>query len=343
MTKQGFVLVSTGMMLGVMRHLKFNASSLIMVKLVFIVCGKTLSLHFTGARRATLAMLGILLLVMPSCGENEEHVLQLRQLREKLAATEKKAAEVTSELEAARQAKPTKDESGEMAQKLAAAEARAAALESELQTMRKNASPTSSGGGPPNSVESFKLLLKQMQADLLKKTLGLAEAVVQEYDGKKEEAITIEETTVKRLEPPAEITSAFQSAVVFKIIDAKKQQRVLEFPVQAGLDGQWRIPSVADVRQHVSASIVGTTSVIKNDGHHETEVRRDTIVSGGSATPTVVIQWDKTTTPPPKVPAPPSSSAPSAAATSQRPAQSPAPTVPKPIMPVQQDVQIRFE
>ncbi len=341
-------------MLGFMRHLKFNASSLIMVKLVFTVCGKTLSLHFTSARHAMLAMLGIAMLGIPSCGENEEHVLQLRQLREKLAATEKKAAEVTSALETARQAKPTKDESGEMAQKLAAAEARAAALESELQAMRKNVPSTSSGGNAPNSVESFKLLLKQMQADLLKKTQGLAEAVVQEYNGKKGEAITIEETTVKRLKPPAEITSAFQSAVVFKIIDANNQQRVLEFPVQAGLDGQWRIPSVADVRQHVSAPSVATTSgsqssQSQNVGHPavsattETGVRSDAIASGGSATPTVVIQWDKTATPPPKAPAPPSSSAPSAAATSQRPAQSPARTVPKPVMPVQQDVQIRFE
>jgi hypothetical protein len=140
MTKQGSVLVSAREMTGIMRRRKVNAFSLTMVKPVSTLCAKT-SATACGTRHMLLFVLGSTMLGLSACGENEEQVLQMRQLREKLVATEKKAAETAAELEASRKAPPPKDTTGDTAQKLAAAEARAAALEQELQAARKAAPP----------------------------------------------------------------------------------------------------------------------------------------------------------------------------------------------------------
>lgn len=334
-----------------MRRRKVNALSLTMVKPVSTLCAKT-SATACGTRNMLLIVLGSTMLGLSACGENEEHVLQMRQLREKLVAMEKRAAEAAFELEAARKAPPPKDTTGDTAQKLAAAETRAAALEQELQAARKAAPPPTSGGSTPDSVESFKRLLKQMQADLQRKTQELADVIAQELP-----AANIEETTLKRLRPPAEIASAFQSAVVFTLTDASGQRRVLEFPVQAGLDGQWRMPGLADVRQHITAPTVTAAatpppSMPQNVGHPTVAAPATPALPGGTgpagagATPTVVIQWEKAasrTAPAATATALPATPATSTAAVSPRPAPPATPAVPKPIMPVQQDVQIRFE
>ncbi|MDZ4405002.1 hypothetical protein [Prosthecobacter sp.] len=304
-------------------------------------------------------------LVFAGCSENESQVQELRQLREKLAAAEKKTAEA---LEAAQQAAATQavpatsgaQESADSVQKLALAETRIASLEKELLEARNTVPPAARG-----NAESFREFVKSMERDLLAKTGELQQSVEQAVP-----AANIQETTVKRLRLPEQIASALSSAIVFSVPDSAGGTRRLEFPVQAGLDGQWRLPGVADVRQHITASAAPAAAsdpaqaqparapaapVAAADPHTPVSLPSPATASaqplGGSnfqqgGPPTVVINWGASPgqVPPLKAQPPtPAAIQPPPVATTAKPPPVAAPTVPKPIMPVQQSVQIRFE
>lgn len=300
---------------------------------------------------------------LSACSENEGHIMELRMLRDKLAAAEKKAAEA---VEAAQQTPaPVADPKAgaEATARLEAASAKIASLEKELQSARSAAQASAATSTSKGSEESFRGFVKSMEQNLLTRVNELHQSVEQALP-----SAIIQETTVKRLRLPEEIATAFQSAVVFNITDTKGQARRLEFPVQAGLDGQWRLPGAADVQKHIAAAatqpltasqvaaapapVVPAAAHTPGDVHAPSALPQPAIANistpGGGTAPTVVIQWD---TSPGRAAAPPAAAAPQPVATAATPpaaakpapVTTPKPSVPKAIMPVQQDVQIRFE
>ncbi len=313
-------------------------------------------------------------LALSGCSESEEQVLELRQLREKLAAAEKKASEATAELESARQAaeaaaaaaaSTTSAAATDNSQALAAAVQKAAEAEERAASMQKKmdeavAAAKAESGAAKGNADSFREFVKTMERDLLSKTSDLQQAVEQALPDS-----NIQDTTVKRLRLPENIATAFSSAVVFNMLDAAGQPRRLEFPVQAGLDGQWRMPGIEDVRQHIAGTAASTAPVAAAPAAPQQPVAPATPAAvpaapppstpvvpasapgGGGVAPTIVVQWDNapaarpaTTAAAPAPAAPPPAAAPAPAVKPAPPAARPAP---KALMPVQQDVQIRFE
>jgi hypothetical protein len=319
-------------------------------------------------------------LALSGCSENDSQLIELRQLREKLSIAEKQAAEAAGAVEAAQQAAAAVSSSTQdmtaSAQKLTEAESRIAALEKEVQEARSAAQAATETAAKTSSAnkgnaESFREFVKTMERDLLSKTSDLQQSVEQALP-----TANIQETTVKRLRLPDEIATAFNSAVVFILADASGQQRRLEFPVTAGLDGQWRLPGAADVQRHIASATPAQPApapvaaapapapapmqpqpvAAHVDPHVPAPPSQPVAAVPSSAPigkqsggpPTVVIQWDNNPRPaaqaqaPTQAPAAAPVQTPTTAATPVKPA-APAPTVPKAIMPVKQDVQIRFE
>lgn len=302
---------------------------------------------------------------LSACSENESHIMELRLLREKLAAAEKKAAEAVEAAQQAPTPAPVADPKAgaETTARLEAASAKIASLEKELQNARSSAQTAAATSTSKRSEESFRGFVKSMEQNLQTKVGELQQSVEQALP-----SANIQETTVKRLRLPEEIATAFQSAVVFNITDANGQTRRLEFPVQAGLDGQWRLPGAADVQKHIAAAatqpittpqvaaapapVAPSAAHTPGNVHAPSALPQPAIANistpGGGTAPTVVIQWD---TAPGRAAAQPAAAAPQPAATAATtpaaarpaPATAPRPSVPKAIMPVQQDVQIRFE
>ncbi len=314
-------------------------------------------------------------MALSACSENESQFAEMRQLKEKLAAAEKKAAEAVA---AAQQAPPPAPASpsdpkpdSETTAKLEAAIAKIASLEQELQTARAAPQPAAENGTAKINADSFREFVKSMERDLLTKAGELQESVEHALP-----SANIQETTVKRLRLPEQLTTAFQSAVVFNITAANGEPKRLEFPVQAGLDGQWRMPGVTDVQQHLTAmaaqpqaatpTVASTpasapASAFSAPANPHATSALPTAAPGSVPQPaglpsmpggpaTYVIQWGDTA--PAKQPAarpqsaatPATAAAPSPSPAQPKPAPAPAPrTVPKPLMPVQQDIQIRFE
>lgn len=329
---------------------------------------------FSSCKRLWQSMLASTLCAMAlsACSENESQFAEMRQLKEKLAAAEKKAAEAVA---AAQQAPPPAPASAsdpkpdtETMAKLEAATAKIASLEQELQTARAASPPAAASGTTNINADSFREFVKSMERDLLTKAGELQEAVEHALP-----SANIQETTVKRLRLPEQLNTAFQSAVVFNIAGANGEPKRLEFPVQAGLDGQWRMPGVNDVQQHLTAmaaqpqaapaTVASTPAPAPASAFsapanpHATSAlpmaaqgsvpQPAGILSQPGGPATYVIQWGDAA--PAKAPAqqPAAQSQPAAVpatAAAPKPAPAPAPrSVPKPLMPVQQDIQIRFE
>lgn len=345
-------------------------------------------------------MLTLCVLSLAGCSENDSQVIELRQLRDKLALAEKKAAEAGAAVEAAQQAaqqaaataasasssSATQDMAA-AAQKLTTAESRISSLEKELQDAKSAAQAATEAaaaaakntGASKGNADNFREFVKTMERDLLSKTSDLQQSVELALP-----TANIQETTVKRLRLPDELaSSAFNSAVVFIIADAAGQQRRLEFPVQAGLDGQWRLPGSADVQKHIASVTAGAPTApmaaAPQPAAAMTYAQQQPQAPAAPVQPapqpppaqpmaaavpssapvgkqaggpqTVVVQWDNNPRPQAQAQAAPAAPQPMAAPQqAAAPVQQPppprvptVPTVPKSVMPVKQDVQIRFE
>lgn len=318
---------------------------------------------------------------LAGCLEDEREVRELRQLREKLAMTERKLAEVMEEPAATEAAVPAPaevpvpapvpapvrvDAPGMNAQelkdavsKLETAEVRISQLEKELQKAQQVAKVAEERAA--NRDENLQRLAEAMENDLLTRVGDLRKVL-----GETIPAATLLDTTVKRLRP-VQTATTYDSEIRFKVKDSAGQVRLLVFPVQPGEDGQWHLPEVATVQKQIIAFVNNAQAQARAQAGHSP-------VHGGAHAPsplplppgvqrmlpqnnarpaaqavpdTFVIRWEGLPPPSAATPAPTMTPAPAAAPSVPRvPAPSVSPTstrVPPPVMPVREDVQVRFE
>ena len=216
---------------------------------------------------------------------------------------------------------------------------------------------------PSLSAAGLKELAKQLQADLMTKVNELSDQVQAEIP-----TADLQEVTVKRIHPPQEINTAFTSAITFTMLDSRRQPVPLQFPVQAGLDGTWHVPTVADVQRvyaglengapgAAAPALASAPAPQQAAGSPSAPAAQPPSPAGGTFSRgpggEIIVDWgDKTQAAAPATPAPapavsatptpaaPMPSAPAPAPVAPVPVQ---PTTPKPVMPVQQDIIIRFD
>lgn len=297
-------------------------------------------------RRGRWAVLPAALLLAGCLEQDAQLHQELRTLRAELEEARKAAAE--AEARAASTplpaAAPVAAASEEEIQKRKALEAEVAELKERLAAASAAPEPAKSW-----TLDSFKELAGQLQADLMKKVSDLSDQVQREVA-----TAELEDVTVKRIKPPAELTTAFASAITFTMRDPARGAIPVSFPVQAGLDGVWRVPTVADVRQALSGVLASPATPPPAASQPAA-----TGLAGDPAPPALppegpaggfqrqadgsyVVSWgDQPAAPAPQQPAPPPAQPAGNAA--PPPAQPAQPAVPPPVMPVQQDIIIRFD
>jgi hypothetical protein len=281
------------------------------------------------------------LFFLSACLDDEEQVRELRQLREKLSSLEKKAAEsakeaetARSELSAAASAAPT--DNG-MAQRLQESQQRISDLEARLAAAQQQ--PAEAAAKPAEAAGSFRNQARQVQENLMKQMGVLSDSLQARHTGP-----SLEEITVKKIQ------SGFRSEIVFSVLGGDGQLRKLSFPVEADLEGHWNLPSLEVIAAHLGAAPSQNPPpqpvLAQTTAPPAPAPVANVPASPRPAAETIVIQWDQTpgrpsvaaapatTTPPPAATAPAMMTPPPAAAPK---------ALPKPIMPVTKDVQIRFD
>jgi hypothetical protein len=231
-----------------------------------------------------------------------------------------------------------------------------------------NAAPSASVATASVTAESFKELAKQLQSDLMAKVNELSDQVQEKLP-----SADLQEVTVKRIHPPQEIATAFTSAITFTLLDSNRRPVPLRFPVQAGLDGSWRVPTAEDVQKvyadlargaHLAVSPapanapVSPPSPTVPPSNQANPAGASAVASGTTfnkqADGSIMINWDPNGTapmpavaaaPPPTTPVQPAPTPATAPVPAPAPAQpTPSqPKVPAPVMPVQRDIIVRFD
>ncbi len=273
----------------------------------------------------------------------ESLVAQLNEAQAKIKQLESQPAPPSTAANAA----PAE---GNQAAELRAAQQKVVALEGALAEARSGEAASGL------TAESLRQLAKELQTDLMTKVNELSDQVQAKIP-----SADLQEVTVKRIHPPQELATAFTSAITFTFLDGNRQPLPVRFPVQAGLDGSWRVPTVEDVQKIVSGVASGELqSAAPPQGLASAPAA--SAGAGGLAGPaspasgrptfdkqadgSIVINWDANAAPAPTPTAPPpvTTGTPSQVAT---PAPAPAaprqPAVPAPVMPVQQDIIVRFD
>ncbi|MDZ4405001.1 hypothetical protein [Prosthecobacter sp.] len=304
---------------------------------------KTITSSSGGNPVGVMFALGLCALVLSGCTENETQVLELRQLREKLAAVEKRAA-AAAQQPARPSATGIPQELVDSAQKLVMAEARIALLEKELQEARD--APL---GAERVSVVNVRDFVEAMKNDLAKKVGELCRSVELAVP-----AETIKVIELTSLPPLEKIVGAYESKITFQVVSSG-QTRHFVFRVQPGLDGQWHLPEVAVVKQQIMDFIKWSGDQNFSAGQHNMHKPSPLPLPPQDTPPkqkekahgSIIIRWaaeavmpqpqgvdiaGKATIPPAKPPE-----------AKSLPQDVARPGVPKLIMPVQQDVQVRFE
>ena len=285
------------------------------------------------------AKLLALLMVLPSCSQDDAQVLQqLSELKARLAKAEEAAQSGAT---------PIQNGPDGESPALSAAQARIRDLEARLAAAESRVATSSA-----NPILNLQELARKMQADLVTKTeelRGLVESTAP--------SANIQEITVRRIKPPQEIASAFSSAIIFTALDSKQRSLRLEFPVQASLDGAWKLPTVKDIEKSYEEALATVSNPAPSLGATAPAVPGS---QGPGTAPSTFRQvddktfqfaWDNPRNGPPgsaaASPTPPQPSAapinPTAGLRAPQAAAPAQPTVPKPVMPVVQDVPIQFE
>ena len=317
-------------------------------------------------RRRTCTVLGMggALLILSGClGEDEQLHQQMKSLRAELRAAEEKVTEAEErirELQSKESSTPVTPAAGSVdSSELSAAREKIAALEKQLAEAK--AAPPSKA--PVQTAESYKELAKHLQTELMQKVSELSDLLQAQIP-----SADVQDVTVKRIRPPEEIATAFSSAITFTLLDRNRQPVPLSFPVQAGLDGAWKIPSVedvkrvyADVSQGIPQSAPASPAQPAPGSPSGVATNPPPAApSGGGAgfvkqsDGSILVNWDDSapaarpsapaasttaSTPPPSTPAQPAA----APAPAPAPATPSTPNIPAPVMPVQQDIIVRFE
>lgn len=276
-----------------------------------------------------------LLLVLASCTQDDAQVIQqLSELKARLAKAEEAAKTVPA---------PIRDGTEGESPALAAAQARIRDLEARLAAAESRGGTSSS-----DPILNLQEIARKMQADLITKTEELRSLVESTAP-----SANIQEITVRRIKPPQEIASAFSSAIIFTALDPRQRSLRLEFPVQANLDGVWKLPTVKDIERSYDEALASVGTSAPQAGASAPVAQAPQRPASAPSTfrqvddKTFQFSWD-TARNSPTGPAATSSATPptGAAPASPRPPPAPAPaqpTIPKPLMPVVQDVPIRFE
>ena len=272
---------------------------------------------------------------------------ELRALRAEVDASQRARAEMEAKLAAAAQA-PSPAPSAPDAARMRALEDQVASLQRQLEEARSRAqtpAPASSALGP----EGLKDLASRLQKDLMEKVTALSDQIQNQLPNTE-----LEDVTVKRIKPPPEIESAFSSAITFTLKDASGRLIPVRFPVTAGLDGSWKVPTLEDVRAGMTGVLSAGTSFTASSpvapGNPSAGSLENPAATASSGTSngsfvrqpdgSILVNWDANAAPSTPAPAPgtpaPTASPPSVAAP-------PTPTVPAPVMPVERDIIIRFD
>jgi hypothetical protein len=312
----------------------------------------------------------VLPLLLTGCLDGDAQLQQeLRDLRVEAQQAKAKQEELQGELAEARErikqteSQPTAKQAMESGDEAGKAALRKASVVAD-------SSPTTQTEKPMTAVD-LRELAKELQADLMGKVNALSDQVQEKIP-----SAELQEVTVKRIHPPAEVASAFSSAITFTFLNSSRQALPVRFPVQAGFDGVWRVPTVEDVQSGFNQIASGEALVAGGAGNatggqavaassvapNPTGVAPSSNpVSGGRPTfdkqadGSIVINWDANA---PAIPAPATApvsagvapavpvTAPTVApaqSQSVAPAAAQTPRVPAPVMPVQQDIIVRFD
>ena len=289
-------------------------------------------------------VLGALLLT--GCFENEMQVQELRQLREKLSSAEKKLATVASQLQASDSGRQ------DAVQRLKQAEERTAELEKKLKSTEVG--PPTTPSGADDSVNSLGLLVETMEKDLFGKVEALCGELSRSLTGG-----NFSGATIRRLRPLDKIAAAYDSAITLKIVDEAGVAKSLVVEIQPGTDGRWQMPAVAELEKRIKEVLKPewVTSTATHGGLHVPMAplplppgyNNKPLEEHKHQPPSIL--WDSAPSiPPPTQTSPVAISSPVQINAATPPVKAasplektPPPRVHQPVMPVQQDIPVRFE
>jgi len=285
---------------------------------------------------------------LTGCFEQDEQMHgQMAGLRAELKAAQEDAEKTRAELLELRQSDsseqrdhvPSSDE-------LRAARERIADLERDLAAARAQPAPAAPAQLGMD-LNGLRALASQMQKDLTEKVTVLADLVQAQAS-----MAELLDVTVRRIQPPQEIATAFSSSVVFGLRDGQGRDLRLEFPVKAGFDGVWNMPTVEDVKQHYAQAIQRDAAVPQpQPAAAPIQPSSDiaTPFADSSGTPTIMVNWGGSAAVPTPSTQPSQAQVPSPLPAPSPPANVPQPGTPAetkvhaPVMPVERDIIIRFD
>ncbi len=298
--------------------------------------------------------------------EDEELQRQLVETRAALAAAKQALAQAESQ-RASQPAPAPAAPSAASAEQLATARSRIADLENQLAAAKQPA-PVA----PAPAKLDLDSLKDKLESDLTGKAKTLREILLKQAG-----VARIDEIGIRGIEYPPEIIAPFRSAITFALSASDGRQLRLVFPVTADLEGIWSLPGPDKVKQAFNQvkdappaePVAASTPAETTAPPARSSVANAAPAPGNSSPPqtagsgfrqvepnTFQFDWgDGAKGAPNARTAPPPSTAPSSpptAAASQpaRPAvpTAPAPpaqpevSAPKPVMPVQRDIIIKF-
>jgi hypothetical protein len=315
--------------------------------------------------RCAAALAGVLLL--GGCARQDEELQrQLVETRAALAA-KTKALEQAESQRAAPPAPAPAEPSAASAEELAKARARIGELESQLAAAKQQAAPATPSAPAPAKLD-LDSLREKLEADLTGKAKTLREILLKQAG-----VAHIDEIGIRGIEYPPEIIAPFRSAITFALSSSDGRQLRLVFPVTADLEGSWSLPGPDKVQQaYRQVKDAAPAEPAVASAPVDTPRPASTLPAPappsqppGSAPPasgfrqldsnTFQFDWGdgtkggskmRTDPQPAAAPSAPVAAAPeptkrAAPAAPAAPVQ-PEPSVPKPVMPVQRDIIIKF-
>ncbi len=292
--------------------------------------------------------LGAFFLLGGCAREDEDLQRQLVEMRETLAAKSKALEQAESQRIS--QPLPTPAQTtGISTDELARAKSRIADLESQLAEAKQHAS-----AAPASSKRDFDGLKDKLESDLTSKAKILRELLL------KQAGVTqIDEIGIRNIEYPPEIIAPFRSAITFTLAASDGRKLRLVFPVTTDYDGSWSLPgpdkvqqAIKQVKDNAPAEPSGASAPTGTQLSSGGSIPRNptgsakTNPAGFQQVDTNTFQFDwgdrskggakpRQNSPEPTVPT-------VSAQPSPAPPAKPEVTAPKPIMPVQRDIIIKF-
>jgi hypothetical protein len=318
------------------------------------------------SKRRVIA-LGVVILLGGCAKEDEELQRQLVETRAALTAKTKALEQAESQRTSQPPPPAPAPPSAESTAELAKARSRIAELESQLAAAQQQAPAPAA----PAKLD-MDALKDKLEGDLTNKAKVLRELLLKQAG-----VAHIDEIGIRGIEYPPEIIAPFRSAITFALSASDGRQLRLVFPVTADLEGSWSLPGPDKVQQaykqvkDAPPAAPAESTVAANPAETARAANGPTLSSPSTApqTPppsgfrqidssTFQFDWGDgkggakgrsvpapaaaaTTTPSAPVVSAPQQTRPAVPAAPTAPAQ-PEVAVPKPVMPVQRDIIIKF-